>query len=105
MAEAHYYTYVCVMGVSLHFMKTIDKRAARNISAGDLPDRQRDVLNLIRALSDKNGYPPTLAELAVALGLKNRMTVHQHLAALKRKGFVHWEPGLNRSLRVLIGPV
>lgn len=66
-----------------------------------LPARQQDVLNLIVVLSDEHGYPPTLAELASALGLKNRMTVHQHVAALKKKGLVHWEPGLNRSLRVL----
>lgn len=66
-----------------------------------LPARQQDVLNLIVKLSDEHGYPPTLAELASALGLKNRMTVHQHVAALKKKGLVHWEPGLNRSLRVL----
>lgn len=66
-----------------------------------LPARQKDVLNLIVKMSDEHGYPPTLAELASALGLKNRMTVHQHVAALKKKGLVHWEPGLNRSLRVL----
>jgi len=66
-----------------------------------LPARQRDVVNLIVSLTDEHGYPPTLAELATALGLKNRMTVHQHVAALKKKGLVHWEPGLNRSLRVL----
>jgi len=66
-----------------------------------LPARQQDVLNLIVKLSEEHGYPPTLAELASALGLKNRMTVHQHVAALKKKGLVHWEPGLNRSLRVL----
>jgi repressor LexA len=66
-----------------------------------LPARQRDVINLIVSLTDEHGYPPTLAELATALGLKNRMTVHQHVAALKKKGLVHWEPGLNRSLRVL----
>lgn len=66
-----------------------------------LPARQKDVLNLIVKMSDEHGYPPTLAELATALGLKNRMTVHQHVAALKKKGLVHWEPGLNRSLRVL----
>lgn len=66
-----------------------------------LPARQRDVIRLIIELTDKHGYPPTLAELARALGLRNRMTVHQHVAALKKKGMVHWEPGLNRSLRVL----
>jgi repressor LexA len=66
-----------------------------------LPARQRDVLDMIIRLTDSNSYPPTLAELAKALGLKNRMTVHQHVAALKKKGFVLWEPGLNRSLRVV----
>jgi repressor LexA len=34
------------------------------------------------------------------MGLRNRMTVHQHVVALKKKGLVLWEPGLNRSLRV-----
>ncbi|MGH9552876.1 MAG: transcriptional repressor LexA, partial [Terriglobales bacterium] len=53
------------------------------------------------ALTEEHGYPPTLAELAKALGLRNRMTVHQHVAALKKKGLVHWEPGLNRSLKVV----
>jgi len=66
-----------------------------------LPARQKDVLKLIVSLSEEHGYPPTLAELAKAMGLRNRMTVHQHVAALKKKGFVHWEPGLNRSLKVV----
>jgi len=66
-----------------------------------LPPRQRDVLRLIVRLTDEQGYPPTLAELAQAMGLRNRMTVHQHVAALKKKGMVHWEPGLNRSLKVI----
>lgn len=68
-----------------------------------LPPRQGEVLRLITSLTEQQGYPPTLAELAQALGLKNRMTVHQHVAALKKKGLVQWEPGLNRSLRVISG--
>jgi len=71
------------------------------ISFDELPLRQRDVLRLIVELTEENSYPPTLAELAKALGLKNRMTVHQHVVALKKKGLVQWESGLNRSLRVL----
>lgn len=65
-----------------------------------LPTRQQDVLNAIVQLTDEKGFPPSLAELANFLGLKNRMTVHQHVAALKKKGLVLWESGLNRSLRV-----
>ncbi len=55
------------------------------ISYDELPVRQKDVLRLIVELTEENSYPPTLAELAKALGLKNRMTVHQHVVALKRK--------------------
>jgi repressor LexA len=68
-----------------------------------LSPRQKDVVRLISQLTEEHGYPPTLAELARALGLKNRMTVHQHVAALKKKGVVRWEPGLNRSLRIVAG--
>ncbi|MDR3613957.1 MAG: transcriptional repressor LexA [Candidatus Obscuribacterales bacterium] len=75
--------------------------ATTELSLDSLPTRQKDVLKQIMILTKKCGYPPTLAELATSLGLKNRMTIHQHVAALKKKGFVHWEPGLNRSLRVL----
>lgn len=67
----------------------------------ELPTRQHDVLNAIVELTDLHGYPPTLQELATSLGLKNRMTVHQHVVALKKKGLVHWEPKLNRSMRVV----
>ena len=68
-----------------------------------LPPRQREVVRLIVELTDERGYPPTLAELAKSMGLRNRMTVHQHVAALKKKGIVKWEPGLNRSLRLVDG--
>ncbi len=74
------------------------------MSIETLPPRQKQVLNLIVQLTEEHGYPPSLAELAKAMGLRNRMTVHQHVVALKKKGMVMWEPGLNRSLRVLNAP-
>lgn len=69
-----------------------------------LPPRQKEVVRLIAELTEEHGYPPTLAELAKSMGLRNRMTVHQHVAALKKKGIVRWEPGLNRSLRLVDSP-
>jgi len=72
-----------------------------DVTVNQLPPRQLDVLNAIVELTDRIGYPPTLQDLAAHLGLKNRMTVHQHVVALKKKGMVHWEPKLNRSLRVV----
>jgi repressor LexA len=70
------------------------------MSIDTLPPRQKQVLSLIAKLTEERGFPPSLAELAKAMGLKNRMTVHQHVVALKKKGLVMWEPGLNRSLRL-----
>src|SRR5207253_10704761 len=67
----------------------------------DLPPRQREVLRFIVKLTHERHFPPTLSELAEAMGLRNRMTVHQHVTALKNQGMVHWEQGLNRSLRVI----
>lgn len=70
------------------------------VSMKTLPPRQQDVLNAIARLSREKHYAPSLAELAALLGVKNRMTVHQHVTALKSKNMVEWEPNLNRSLRV-----
>jgi repressor LexA len=93
-----YYTFVCTrIGEAM-------SESNKAIDLDQLPARQRDVVLQIVRLTEDCGYPPTLAELAKALGLRNRMTVHQHVAALKKKGFVQWEPGLNRSLR-LVGPL
>jgi repressor LexA len=93
-----YYTFVCTrIGEAM-------SESNKAIDLEQLPARQRDVVMQIVRLTEDCGYPPTLAELAKALGLRNRMTVHQHVAALKKKGFVQWEPGLNRSLR-LVGPI
>ncbi len=93
-----YYTFVCTrIGEAM-------SESNKVIDLDQLPARQRDVVLQIVRLTEDCGYPPTLAELAKALGLRNRMTVHQHVAALKKKGFVQWEPGLNRSLR-LVGPI
>jgi repressor LexA len=90
--------------VRRHFQKQAGEILKERIVVSDLnslPPRQREVVRLIIQLTEEHGYPPTLAELARAMGLKNRMTVHQHVAALKKKGIVRWEPGLNRSLRIV----
>jgi len=51
----------------------------------------------------QQGRPPTRADLARALGLRNRQGIDQHLRALERKGYLQLEPGIARGLRVLQG--
>lgn len=63
-------------------------------------DRQRVVLGFIDSGRRRNGYPPTIRELAELLEVKSLHAVACHLAALKRKGFVEWTATKGRTLSV-----
>ena len=65
--------------------------------------RQRQVLQLIARHLERHGMPPTRAELAEALGLRNRQGIEQHLRALARKGYLRLEPGIARGIRLAEG--
>jgi repressor LexA len=65
--------------------------------------RQAQILALIARFLTHQGRPPTRAELAQALGLRNRQGIDQHLRALSAKGLLALEPGLARGIRLLPG--
>lgn len=59
--------------------------------------RQALILNHIRTSLQDRGFPPSIRELCAAVGLSSSSTVHSHLTALERKGFIKREPGQPRS--------
>ena len=63
--------------------------------------RQRQMLELIEQFLRRHGRPPTRADLALAMKLRNRQGIDQHLRALAGKGFIALEPGLARGIRLL----
>jgi len=72
-----------------------------------LTDRQQTVLTFVEEFCSRQGYPPTVREVAAAFGIQPRAAA-DHLAALKRKGYLHREPGLSRGLSLAlrsVGPV
>jgi repressor LexA len=62
-----------------------------------LTERQQRVLAFVEEFCGSQGYPPTVREVAAAFGIQPRAAV-DHLAALKRKGYLHREPGRSRGL-------
>ena len=72
-----------------------------NPTPNDPSPRQRQVLELIGQFLQRRGRPPTRADLAAALGLRNRQGIDQHLRALAAKGFISLEPGVARGIRLL----
>ena len=67
-----------------------------------LTDRQREILDLIRAEIQRTGFPPTRAEIARALGFRSANAAEDHIKALARKGALELTPGASRGIRLRI---
>jgi repressor LexA len=66
-----------------------------------LNPRQRQILDYLRDHGSKHPYPPTVREIGHAVGLSSSSTVHMHLNALERKGFIHRDPTKSRTVEVV----
>jgi repressor LexA len=66
-----------------------------------LTRRQREVLDVIRQLIEKNGYSPSLEEIGAELGLSSVATVHKHVSHLVQKGYVRRTWNQNRSIELV----
>jgi repressor LexA len=64
-----------------------------------LTKRQRQVLNFISQSIEERGYPPTMREIGVHMGIRSTNGVNDHLKALERKGHIVREDLKSRTLR------
>ena len=69
-----------------------------------LTERQRETLQFIAEMVEKRGYPPSVREIGEALGLASSSTVHSHLQALQRKGFLRIDPTKPRAIELMYDP-
>lgn len=65
--------------------------------------RQREILEFIKAFVERNGYAPSLEEIAAKFSLRSVATVHKHLSNLIERGMLRRGSG-SRSLEVLEQP-
>ncbi len=63
--------------------------------------RQRQIVDYITQYVQKNGFSPTLREIADAIGVSSLATVHEHLQALERKKIIKKTDGQTRSIEVI----
>lgn len=66
-----------------------------------LTKRQREILTYVMSSMQQRGYPPSVREIGAALGLTSSSTVHSHLTALEKKGFIHRDPSKPRAIEIL----
>jgi len=67
----------------------------------ELTGRQQQILDYIRSEVHRRGFPPSVREIGEAVNLSSSSTVHSHLAALEKKGFIRRDPSKPRALEVL----
>ena len=67
----------------------------------ELTGRQQQILDYIRSEIHRRGFPPSVREIGEAVKLSSSSTVHSHLAALEKKGFIRRDPSKPRALEVL----
>jgi repressor LexA len=69
-----------------------------------LTARQREVLEIIERHMQARGYPPSVREIGEAVGLTSPSTVHAHLAALQKRGYLRRDPTKPRAIEVRWDP-
>jgi repressor LexA len=62
--------------------------------------RQRQIVEFVSQYIQRNGYSPTLQEIADAIGVSSLATVHEHLEALSKKGVIRKYEGSVRGIEL-----
>jgi repressor LexA len=73
------------------------------VTRHDVERRQR-ILDFIAQTVDQRGYPPSVREIADAVGLASTSAVHHHLIALERDGLLERSTHASRALRLTTRP-
>lgn len=63
--------------------------------------RQKQILDFISQFIQRNGYSPTLQNIASAIGVSSLATVHEHLETMEKKGVIKRRDGSVRGIEIL----
>lgn len=63
--------------------------------------KQVEIYEFIKNHIKEKGYPPSVREICLAVGLSSTSTVHGHLERLERKGLIKRDPTKPRTIEVI----
>jgi repressor LexA len=70
------------------------------MTESQLTKRQSEILEFIERTVGERGYPPSVREIGLAVGLASPSTVHSHLHTLQKLGFLRRDPTKPRAMAV-----
>ena len=71
------------------------------MSYGKISDKQREILEYIKAEILNRGYPPAVREICEAVKLKTTSSVHAHLETLEKNGYIRRDPTKPRAIEIV----
>ena len=63
--------------------------------------KQQEILEYIKEIILKKGYPPSVREICEAVRLKSTSSVHSHLETLEQKGYIRRDPTKPRTIEII----
>lgn len=66
-----------------------------------LTNKQEEVFNIVKEFIEKNGYSPSIRELCALTNKKSTSTISDYLMILKDKGYITYQIGKNRTIRII----
>lgn len=67
-----------------------------------LTNGQEKILQALKKLIAKKGYPPTVREIGELANLSSPATIHFHLKKLEQKGYIKKNDKKNRTIEILV---
>ena len=69
---------------------------------GRISKKQQEILDYMKNEILNRGFPPSVREICEAVNLKSTSSVHSHLEALEKNGYIRREPSPVQSRSLMI---
>ncbi len=64
----------------------------------DLPEKQRAILEFMRAFVEQHDYPPSIRDIQVGCGMSSTSVVDYNLKALQNRGYIRRDKEVSRAI-------
>ena len=71
------------------------------MAQGKISQKQSEILEYIKSEILRVGYPPAVREICEAVHLKSTSSVHSHLEALEKNGYIRRDPTKPRAIEII----
>ena len=71
------------------------------MSYGKISAKQKEILEYIKDQIINRGFPPSVRDICAAVKLKSTSSVHSHLEALEKNGYIRRDPAKPRTIEIV----